>query len=159
LFLNMIEASVKFVSCEPLLSEINFEQSLGESLKWHAGGLKNCISWVIVGGETGNKARPVHPDWVSSIRDQCEADGVPFFFKGWGQYKNGSDYVYYKTKNHIVLSNGEFSRWDNDDWKSISRKYNSEEFNKLKPFVVCKVGKKESGDLLDGKQYHEFPKI
>lgn len=158
-YLNEISAAVKFVSCEPLLSEINFEKSLGESLKWHAGGLKNCISWVISGGETGHNARPVHPDWIRSIRNQCDSGGIPFFFKGWGEFKNGSDYINLKTSNHIVLTNGEFARWDNDDWKSISKKYSVNQFNDLKPFVVCKTGKKQSGDLLDGKQYHEFPKI
>ena len=44
------------------------------------------IDWVIVGGETGPDARPLHPDWVRSVRDQCAAAGVPFFFKGWGEY-------------------------------------------------------------------------
>lgn len=42
------------------------------------------INWVICGGETGNRARPMHPDWVRSLRDQCQIAGVPFYFKGWG---------------------------------------------------------------------------
>jgi protein gp37 len=44
----------------------------------------NGISWVIVGGESGPKARPINADWVLSIRDQCKAANVPFFFKQWG---------------------------------------------------------------------------
>ena len=85
-FLNLIPAAVKFLSCEPLLGPVDFEKAIGDSLKYHAGGLKNCISWVIVGGESGNHARPMHPDWVRSIRDQCKEAGVPFFFKQWGEF-------------------------------------------------------------------------
>ena len=86
LFELQVCSSVKFLSCEPLLGPIDFEKAIGDSLKWHAGGLKNCISWVIVGGESGENARPMHPDWARDIRDQCEAAGVPFFFKQWGEF-------------------------------------------------------------------------
>lgn len=48
--------------------------------------LKQSINWVIVGGESGPKARPMHPDWARSIRDQCQMAGVPFFFKQWGEW-------------------------------------------------------------------------
>jgi protein gp37 len=44
------------------------------------------IDWVIAGGESGSKARPVHPDWIRSLRDQCADAGVPFLFKQWGEY-------------------------------------------------------------------------
>lgn len=48
--------------------------------------IDNNISWVIVGGESGHNARPMHPDWVCSIRDQCKEANTPFFFKQWGEY-------------------------------------------------------------------------
>ncbi|HEY3267213.1 MAG TPA: phage Gp37/Gp68 family protein [Armatimonadota bacterium] len=64
-------ASVRFLSIEPLLED------LGEL------DLKG-IHWVIVGGESGRGARPMHPEWVKSIRNQCAAASVPFFFKQWG---------------------------------------------------------------------------
>jgi hypothetical protein len=48
-----------------------------------------AIDWVIVGGESGPGARPMHPDWARSIRDQCVAVGVPFVFKQWGQWRHG----------------------------------------------------------------------
>jgi protein gp37 len=65
------KASVRFVSFEPLLEDL--------------GGLELAgIHWAIAGGESGPKARPVDADWVRSIRDQCEAAGVAFFFKQWG---------------------------------------------------------------------------
>ncbi|HYV37134.1 MAG TPA: phage Gp37/Gp68 family protein [Gemmataceae bacterium] len=64
-------AAVKFLSIEPLLEDLGDIDLSG-------------ISWVIVGGESGNGARPMQEDWVRSIRDQCRAASVPFFFKQWG---------------------------------------------------------------------------
>jgi protein gp37 len=64
-------AAVKFLSLEPLLGPIP-DLDL------------NHIDWVIVGGESGPRSRPMHPEWVIDIRDQCIQAGVPFFFKQWG---------------------------------------------------------------------------
>jgi protein gp37 len=69
--LSEIPAAVRFLSVEPLLAPI---------AKLH---LRN-IDWVIVGGESGPRARPINPNWVRSIRDDCLAADVPFFFKQWG---------------------------------------------------------------------------
>jgi len=69
--LRRTNAKIKFLSLEPLLG------SLGKL------NLTN-IDWVIVGGESGPKARPVKPVWIRSMRDQCLEQGVPFFFKQWG---------------------------------------------------------------------------
>lgn len=77
-----IPASVRFLSMEPLLGPVDLDHVVSPgSLETLRG-----VQWVIVGGESGTKARPMHPDWVRSIRDQCQADGVPFFFKQWGEY-------------------------------------------------------------------------
>jgi protein gp37 len=70
--LKKVPASVRFLSCEPLLGPV--------SLDSHLDG----INWVIVGGESGAKARPVDGAWVRMIREQCVVKGVPFFFKQWG---------------------------------------------------------------------------
>jgi protein gp37 len=48
--------------------------------------LMPTLDWVICGGESGPGARPMHPDWARGLRDQCTANGVPFFFKQWGEY-------------------------------------------------------------------------
>ncbi len=69
--LRQTDAKIKFVSFEPLLGAIPDINLKG-------------IDWVIVGGESGPKARPMDPDWVREIRDQCLSAGVPFFFKQWG---------------------------------------------------------------------------
>jgi len=71
--LRNLRASVLFLSIEPLLED------LGQI------NLKN-IDWVIVGGESGNRARPMDKQWVLNIKQQCEAIGIPFFFKQWGTY-------------------------------------------------------------------------
>lgn len=65
------DASVRFLSVEPLLEELG---------RIELGG----IHWVIVGGESGPGARPMKKEWVMSLRDQCKKNGVPFFFKQWG---------------------------------------------------------------------------
>jgi protein gp37 len=71
--LRKIAAKIRFLSIEPLLEDVGELNLAG-------------ISWVIVGGESGAKARPMHPDWVRSIRSQCEEAGVKFFFKQWGSH-------------------------------------------------------------------------
>ncbi|MGD0085380.1 MAG: phage Gp37/Gp68 family protein [Acidimicrobiales bacterium] len=69
--LRQVPAAVRFLSIEPLLGPV-------PSLRLDG------IHWVIVGGESGARARPLSPEWVSDIRDQCAADEVAFFFKQWG---------------------------------------------------------------------------
>lgn len=67
-------AAIRFVSIEPMLGIINLLKYI------------DVIDWVILGGESGNKARPMHPDWVRYVRDQCVNVSVPFFFKQWGSW-------------------------------------------------------------------------
>jgi protein gp37 len=69
--LRKTSAKTRFLSVEPLLGRID-------------NLLLQGIHWVIVGGESGPKSRPMNPDWVRTIRDQCIDENVPFFFKQWG---------------------------------------------------------------------------
>lgn len=83
-FLLACPAAVHFLSCEPLVGPVNFRDvwlptKIGISIRSSA-----IIRWVIAGGESGAKAEPMHPDWVRSLRDQCQQSGIPFFFKQWG---------------------------------------------------------------------------
>lgn len=75
---RLSEANVahRFLSAEPLLGPLNIQCSIRDG----------AIQHVIAGGENGHGARPCHPDWVRSIRDQCQECGIPFFFKGWGEW-------------------------------------------------------------------------
>jgi protein gp37 len=98
-----VPAAKHFLSMEPLLGAVDLETiynstGLGEGqpylhplLGWvsdgHGDGCRaERIDWVIVGGESGHGARPMHPDWARSLRDQCQAAGVPFLFKQWGEW-------------------------------------------------------------------------
>lgn len=94
---HLLECSVaaRFISCEPLLFPIDFwkwfPERSSKSKRIHDGEVFDRnreyelgIHQIIVGGETGPGARPMQPEWVHSIRDQCRSADVPFFFKGWG---------------------------------------------------------------------------
>lgn len=94
LHLLQIPAKVRFLSIEPLLGPIDLWPWLSLKANQHGevapeadclGYDRPGIGWIIVGGESGPNARPMHPDWVRSIRDQCQAAGVPFFFKQGSQ--------------------------------------------------------------------------
>jgi protein gp37 len=112
-------AAVRFLSCEPLLEDIKFQTQINfegqgsddpdyQITNWLKGTVEyfknnlqsksefstyqsGKIDWVIVGGESGHEARPMHPDWVRSIKDQCQSAGVPFFFKQMSS-KDNKDY-------------------------------------------------------------------
>lgn len=90
--------AVKFLSCEPLLEDLGELDLTG-------------IDWVIVGGESGKNARPMHPDWVRNICRQCKEQNVPFFFKQWGEWQLNSDRTYItdeflRIKNKEALLDG-----------------------------------------------------
>jgi len=97
------------------------------------------IDWIVVGGESGPKARPMHPDWVRSIRDQCKAASVPFFFKQWGEYLHKSQ----GADTSGSINAGDNSKkgylWPDKTWS-------------------IRVGKKKAGHLLDGVTYQDKPK-
>lgn len=82
-------AQVRFVSCEPLLGPVDIREYLISGyteLDGTAGHKVPALDWVICGGESGPDARPMHPGWARSLRDQCQDAGVPFFFKQWGEW-------------------------------------------------------------------------
>jgi protein gp37 len=74
-----VPAEVRFLSCEPLLGPLNLEQ-------WFRRRELYPIDWVIAGGESGPKSRPMHPDWAKGLLRQCLRFEVPFHFKQWGHW-------------------------------------------------------------------------
>lgn len=94
--LLQIPAKVRFLSVEPMLGPVNLDKAFmcrtGRVVRMRQEmGIEQAISWVICGGESGPHARPMHPDWARSLRGQCNAAGVPFFYKqAGGYYKGGS---------------------------------------------------------------------
>lgn len=156
-----IPCSCKMVSIEPMLGEVDLTKIIdsdGDTIDCLNGKMyqKSCkvdktfdiISWVIVGGESGSNARPMHPEWVKSIKDQCEKSNTPFFFKQWGEWKkvgecdNCKDSKYYDDRKCQILN------------ISGGQGYHGE-----LAYYMKKVGKKKAGCLIDGEEYKQFPKI
>jgi len=101
------------------------------------------LDWVVVGGESGPKARPMHPDWVRSLRDQCLAANVPFFFKQWGEWLPGSP-------GHHNWINWQDGSQDNKTGVMAQGFVDGET-------VAARVGKKAAGRLLDGYTWDGMP--
>lgn len=149
-------AAVRFLSIEPLLEDLGKIDLTG-------------IHWVIVGGESGPGARPMHPAWARSVRDQCAAAGVPFFFKQNGEWVLLEKVFDYYTYGRMVRDNSDFVRQLNryrqdngamelrcadlllEGVKSSCIKYNHA--------AIGRVGKKTAGRMLDGREWNEFPKV
>ena len=79
-------AAVRFLSCEPLLGPVDLKPWMVFSETTLSMELQHRLQWVIVGGESGPGARPMHPSWARDLRDQCQRTGVAFFFKQWGEW-------------------------------------------------------------------------
>jgi len=172
--LIQVPASILFLSCEPLLGAINLEKikspedpenqvgkytfsalsSGGDHYDDENGDVVDgpyhrAIDWVIVGGESGNKARPMHPDWVRAIKDQCVGEEIPFFFKQWGQW-----HPFYDRDK------------DDPDWRNIPKESNKicridltgqHGFHGERVVYFNKVGKQKSGSMIDNSIHHYFP--
>lgn len=158
-----IPARVRFLSCEPLLSEVDLtiyskfgwwspltgEQVTGSSQ--HHDGPR--IHWVIAGGESGKHARPMHPEWARSLRDQCLAAKVPFFFKQWGEWTEpleerediGPDETEELTQLAMSGKRGNSSSLTWDEMRGAR--------------LMARVGKRLAGRMLDGREWSEFPTL
>lgn len=158
-----VPASLRFISCEPLLSGLDVKKYLGSAffgpifsdrLAINGGGK---IHWVIAGGESGKAKdiRPSHPKWFTDLRDQCRNAVVPFLFKQWGEWSPGSSEEFYSEDKPLmcVKPNGELSWWAGDSDTTINHSENYEEGD----YPVERVGKHKSGRLLEGKEYNEMP--
>lgn len=133
-----------WVSLEPMLGEIDIIRWLPDHTARAMGAAIGVdvacptIDCVVLGGETGPGARPMHPDWVRSVRDQCAAAGVPFFFKSWGEWANPLQVpVSDVTGNKI--ERGVFCH----DFPDKT--------------VVARFGTKINGRLLDGREHNDLP--
>lgn len=79
-----IPAKVRFLSCEPLLGPLNLEDLAYEAAGPAWAGYNKLVDWIIVGGESGQKARPMQLEWARSLKEQCQAAGTAFFMKQLG---------------------------------------------------------------------------
>ncbi|RWC23136.1 MAG: phage Gp37/Gp68 family protein [Mesorhizobium sp.] len=160
-------AAVRFVSAEPLLGPIDFtainrfpnapkefiHSLLGRvwtdqaglpnpDPRWTFPGQPFCdddrgLDWIIVGGESGPDARAMHPAWARSIRDQCAAADVPFFFKQWGEHRPLTQAEHNQACGAVLIGNDPYDR----------------------DAYVLRVGKKAAGRLLDGIEHNGMPEM
>jgi len=148
LHLLRVPAKLRFLSCEPLLGPLNLAPYLdmGEPL---AGSRRfaRALHWVIAGGESGPKARPMHPNWVRSLRDQCQAAGVPFFFKQWGGWcpdETLPGRLAWLSPDGTLVSGG------------IAEVHQAACAKPCR--LMNQVGKRAAGALLDGREWREVPR-
>lgn len=171
-----IPARVRFLSCEPLLGPVDISSWIAKALPYltkqnfEAATARNrfvidvesikdqmmCnlgIDWVICGGESGPNARPMHPDWARDLRDQCAAAGVAFHFKQWGEWAPGECAQHAPTKTERTAT------WFDDKWiyEEVSVE-GSEEMHCDDEPDVYRLGVKNAGRLLDGREWNELPK-
>jgi len=175
-----------FVSVEPLLGAVDLSRccyrSAGLYVDWYdalrgrllhsapgsSGLVRNAspagpLKWVICGGESGPGARPVHPDWVRALRDQCQAARVPFLFKQWGAYRPGHDYYLdgdddvreraLDRKHVLITRHGTI-------WQ-VGTPGTDEQHDGQPPpgtWIMHPMSKKQAGRELDGREWDEWPK-
>jgi protein gp37 len=112
------------------------------------------LGWVIAGGESGPKARPMHPDWARSLRDQCDAAHVPFFFKQWGAHAPWAPEDYSEPKGANVVYPDGRTGWvagDDDHLTNWTRDLPTGWA------FATRLGKKAAGRELDGRTWDEYP--
>lgn len=164
-------AAKRFLSCEPVLGPVSLRWAKWDDWKNPDGSLRQRVDqfdgirglhWVIAGGESGCAARPMHPDWARSLRDQCEDAGVPFFFKQWGEWREfrhgepdedvdadgeAADIAYASAiRPGFVTRDGRFFQHRHalpDDGTPCR--------------LMERIGKKAAGRLLDGREHNEVP--
>ena len=183
-----IPARIRFLSCEPLIGAVKLEcmpinpddplmrywpltghllqDGMDEPVSYPSN---ERIDWVIAGGESGCNARPMHPDWARSVRDQCASAGVPFLFKQWGEW----------TQRCLLTIDGkpyggsqDFGRLDpmckKWPWSIRMCDCGGDRRTDAGPLPACvcedgsdlyvqKVGKKEAGRILDGVEHNGVP--
>lgn len=188
--LEATPAAVRFLSIEPMLGRIDLSRWLvcpnaldGLSMDPSTGAYECCtncdwtgvigsIDWVIVGGESGPAARPMHPDWARCLRDQCAAAGVPFFFKQWGEWapvcemtEEQTDACYHpapinrpdasrrlRRKQCVLHADGH--RFDGE---AMFRPPAFEQGRRA--MTMFAIGKKRAGRLLDGVTHDAMPQV
>lgn len=143
-YLKETNAKIKFLSCEPLVGDLGELDLTG-------------IDWVIAGGESGPNARPMHAHWVNNILKQCEKQNVPFFFKQWGEWMDGS--CSYKNTEKIMQINGDLIDYTQEAIKEYLKHFHlsGAEYQKLMPRVVSRVGKKKASSCIDGREFKNYP--
>ncbi len=182
-------AAIRFISAEPLLGAVDVKWALSHQIEIAAGFLQRAmfspnlkalrhLDWVIVGGESGPHARPMHPDWARSLRDQCVAAGVPFLFKQWGEWipidhtpnREDSDATLYhpapddypeasrrcKFDSLCLAGDGITHRMGKAGGYHVIQ---NGAFSHPQSMTMFRIGKKRAGRKLDGVEWSQFPEV
>lgn len=186
-------AAVRWISAEPLLGPIDLSwclkafgrQEMGladdplaasllaQGIREGNAWARPALHWVVAGGESGPNARPMHPDWARSLRDQCAAAGVPFHFKQWGEFLLGDPTVakdpdegnpyglpllFPDGAEFDVCSDGEdIVLCAALDHRGAPKKIWQEWWASGDGHLARRVGKKAAGRLLDGVEHNGYP--
>jgi protein gp37 len=162
-------AAVRWISAEPLLGavdlgkwvydrEVAIRQAMNSPAAYNReqaeDGIKRPLDWVVAGGESGPKARPSHPEWFRTLRNQCAVADVPFLFKQWGEHLPSA----YLPKDTALPAKS---------WSFISINGGPAETYLPRPLrdefahheLMGRVGKKVAGRLLDGVLHDAYPEV
>jgi protein gp37 len=165
----------RFLSIEPMLGQVNLDR-IHESGRHQEGGgwdsWESCLNgkrfdpwadrttdgWpkvdaVLLGGESGKNARPMHPDWARSVRDQCAAAGVPFFFKQWGEWLPGEQTADSGTAYRSCADGSVYF----SSRRAERQNFGTHPDRHSGPMITCRVGKRTAGRLLDGRTHDDLP--
>lgn len=160
-----VPARVRFLSMEPLLGPVTLREVHSDMCEIDAltgdhgvlrplrGRSEAKVHWIICGGESGPGARPMHPDWARSLRDQCEAAGVPFLFKQWGEWASVSESPVHPEATRIPGNLCRVTRdgVTTDHYIAISSN------GGRRRYEMRRIGKKAAGRLLDGREWNGSP--
>lgn len=166
-FLLQTPSAKRFVSVEPMLGAVGLTSIFTTNYhgfagyynaltgEWMPGGLKleheinrgAKLDFIICGGESGHNARPMHPDWVRSLRDQCVSGGVPLWFKQFGEWAPFNSENYACPTATWITPDGRTEDYDNsqDLWDAPDSA------------LMVRVGKSKAGRLLDGQEWLQWP--
>lgn len=170
-------AAVRWLSCEPLLGPLDLS-AWTQMVDWPAcweshlptSECPRCIApdWIVVGGETGPDARPMHPDWARAVRDQCVANKVPFFFKQHGDWapigplypldddaeheRDPYDEAHMEAVHLEVMEKREVVQLERDGYMADGHQPGDP-----RTWLMGRVGKKRAGRELDGRTWDEYP--
>lgn len=168
-------AAVRWLSCEPLLGPVDLtiyhaaKERLVEALTgdWQDRTVQQAdgsfigvdshygsgpkIDWIVAGGESGPGARPMHPDWARSLRDQGAAAGVPFFFKQWGDWLPVKYFDGWEDDFDYRFQDGSERTLYEENQRAEVSEFDGQEF--------ARIGKKDAGRLLDGCQHDGMPEV
>jgi protein gp37 len=166
--LYRVPARVRFLSCEPLLGPVDITNGecnrwscptrtvQGVPVEWSDPGPDFIpVDLVIVGGESGSHARPMHPGWVRWLRDQCLKSGTAFFFKQWGEWAPAGSEPRHGDVWHLG-HNADNKPWT-QPWAPDSKGASPGRWDRFGDELMRRVGKVAAGDVLDGRTWTEMP--